>query len=96
MYASASCKPTSCKVIDFAACRRREKERLRKERLYFCLAIVPQYLSLASLLLYALLRLLLAGSVPFSYYMGPLTLLWPASFFFLLTSYIADILLWED
>ena len=23
MYASASCKPTSCKVIDFAACRRR-------------------------------------------------------------------------
>jgi len=96
MYASAPCKPTSCKVIDFAAYRRREKARLRRERLYFCLAIIPQYLSLASLLLYAVLRLLLAPTVPFSYYMGPLTLLWPAAFFFLLTSYLADIFLWED
>ena len=95
MYAS-TCKTTSCKVIDFSACRRREKARARKERLYFLLATVPQYLSLASLVLYAVLRVLLAPEVPFSYYMGPLSLLWPAAFFFLLTSYVADILLWEE
>jgi len=96
MYASAPCNPTTCKVIDFAAYRRREKARLRKERLYFLLAIIPQHLSLASLLLYAVLRLLLAPEVPFSYYMGPLTLLWPAAFFFLLISYVADLFLWEE
>lgn len=96
MYASAPCKPASCKVIDFAAYRRREKARIRKERLYFFLAVIPQYLSLAALVLYGVLRLLFAADVPFSYYVGPLTLLWPAAFFLLLTSYVADILLWED
>jgi len=95
MYASVSCKNPPCKVIDFALCRR-EKERRRRERLYFLLAIVPQRLSLASLVLYGVLRLLFAADVPFSYYMGPLTLLWPAAFFFLLLSYVSDLFLWKE
>lgn len=94
MSALVSCKRPPCKVIDFASVRR-EKERRRRERLYYLMAIVPQRLSLASLVLYGLLRLLFAADVPFSYYMGPLTLLWPAAFFFLLISYISDLFLWE-
>jgi len=87
---------SGCKVIDIRSYYHRQALRRRRETAYFLLAVVPQYLSLGALVLYGLLRVTLAGHIPFSYYVGPLTLLWPISFFFLLTSYVCDILLWEE
>ena len=88
-------RPT-CTMIDFTA-RRRERERQRRrQQLYFLLALVPQRLALAALVLYGVLRLLLAPEVPFSYYTGPLSILWPLAFCLLLTSYISDCLLWRE
>ena len=84
------------KLVDltpyYLAQRRR---RRRRERLYRLLALLPQDLSLGLLILYGVLRLLLAPQVPFSYYVGPLTLLWPASFLLLTVSYTAHCLLWD-
>ena len=64
--------------------------------LHTLLALWTQYLSLAVLLLYALLRVVLAGSIPLGQYSGPLSLLWPLSFLLLLTSYCSDLLLWRE
>ena len=87
---------SNCTVIDFAA-RRRERERQRRrQQLYFLLALVPQRLALAALVLYGVLRLLLAPEVPFSYYTGPLSTLWPLAFLLLLVSYVSDGLLWQE
>ena len=87
---------SNCTVIDFAA-RRRERERERRRALwYFLLALVPQRMALAALVLYGVLRLLLAPEVPFSYYTGPLSILWPVAFFLLLISYVSDCLLWRE
>ena len=88
-------RPT-CTVICLAE-RRREREQTRRQaRRYFLLALVPQRLALAALILYGILRLLLAPEVPFSYYTGPLWALWPLAFLFLLVSYISDCVLWWE
>jgi len=58
--------------------------------LYFYFALLPQYMALGTLVLYGLLRLLLTPHVPFSYYVGPLSILWPVAYVFLLVSYTAD------
>ena len=85
-----------CVVIDWNT-RRRERERARRQaRRYFLLALVPQRLALAALVLYGILRPLAAPEVPFSYYTGPLSILWPLAFLFLLVSYISDLLLWRE
>ena len=84
---------TSCRVLEFPGAARRR--RRRRQRLYFFLAVVPQDLSLGVLALYGLLRLLLTPQIPFSYYLGPLTLLWPLAFLLLAVSYTAHCLLWE-
>ncbi len=63
--------------------------------LYTVLALWCQYLSLAALVVYALLRLLLTPDVPLGHYSGILELLWPVSYVLLLTSYIADHVLWQ-
>ena len=85
------------KLVDltpyYLAQRRR---RRRRERLYRLLALLPQDLSLGLLILYGVLRLLLAPQVPFSYYTGPLSILWPLAFLSLLTSYISDCVLWRE
>ena len=87
---------SACTIIDLAACRRQRARARRQQRLYFLLALVPQRLALAALALYGVLRLLLAPEVPFSYYTGPLSALWPLAFLLLLTSYAADCALWRD
>ena len=87
---------SACTVIDFSACRRGRARTRRRQRLYFLLALVPQRLALAALILYGILRLLLAPEVPFSYYTGPLWALWPLAFLFLLVSYISDCVLWWE
>ena len=70
--------------------------RERREKLYVIFALTPQYMALGALLLYALLRVLLTPQVPFSYYVGPLVLLWPAAYLLLLLSYVSDKLLWDE
>ena len=82
---------STCKAV-----RNPQRRQARRERLYFLLALLPQYLSLGALTLYALLRLLLAPEIPFSCYTGPLVLLWPAAYLLLLLSFLSDRLLWED
>ena len=44
----------------------------------------------------AALRLLLTPQVPFSCYIGPLSVLWPLAFGLLLLSYVSDCLLWRE
>ena len=87
---------SACTVIDLARHRRQRARIRRRQRLYFLLALIPQRLALAALVLYGVLRLLLAPGVPFSYYTGPLSALWPLAFVLLLTSYVSDCLLWRD
>ena len=87
---------SACTVIDLEAYRRERARRRRRERLYYLLAIVPQRLCLGTLVLYALLRAVAAPEVPLTCYTGPLFLLWPLAFLFLLVSYVSDWLLWED
>ena len=87
---------SACAVIDFTACRRKKARQRRMQRLYFLLALVPQRLTLSVLALYGVLRLVLTPQVPFSYYTGPLSALWPLAFLLLLTSYISDCILWRE
>ncbi len=88
-------RPT-CTVIDFTAHRRMRVRERRRALWYFLLALLPQRLAMAVLGLYGVLRLLLAPEVPFSYYTGPLSILWPVAFFLLLISYVSDCLLWRE
>ena len=87
---------SACTVINLAAYRRNKTRERRRQRLYVLLALVPQRLALAALLGYTILRPVLAPDVPFSYYSGPLSALWPLAFLLLLTSYVSDCLLWRD
>ena len=84
------------KVIDLAPYLRRRRRDRRRAALHTVLAVWTQYLSLGCLLLYAALRPLLGGGAALGTYSGPLFLLWPASFFLLLTSYCSDLLLWQE
>ena len=43
-----------------------------------------------------MLRLTLFDAAPLGAYSGPLALLWPISFLLLLTSYVSDLLLWQE
>lgn len=86
---------STCTVIQLESHRQSRAQR-RREKLYYLLAIIPQRLALGTLILYALLRVLIAPDLPPTYYTGPLFLLWPLAFFFLLVSYISDWLLWEE
>lgn len=86
---------STCAVIQLES-RLRDRARRRRQVLYYLLAIIPQRLCLGTLVLYALLRLLVAPDLPLTYYTGPLFLLWPLAFLFLLVSYISDRLLWEE
>lgn len=102
MACPASVRPTisaptgaPSKVIDLSPYLRRRRRDRRQAVLHTILAVWTQYLSLASLVLYALLRAILAGGVPLGQYSGPLALLWPLSFLLLLTSYCCDLLLWR-
>ena len=87
---------STCSMIDLASYRREKARERRRARRYFLLALVPQRLALAALILYGILRLQLAPEVPFSYYTGPLWALWPLAFLFLLVSYISDCVLWWE
>ncbi len=82
-------------VIDLTPYLQQRKRSRRRQRLYTPLALWTQYASLGALALYALLRLALCPQVPLGQYSGPLAALWPTSFLLLLTSYLADRLLWE-
>ncbi len=84
------------RVIDLSPYLRRRRRDRRRAALHTVLAIWTQYLSLGCLLLYAALRPLLGGGAALGTYSGPLSLLWPASFFLLLTSYCSDLLLWRE
>ena len=72
------------KVIDLTPCLRRR----RRAALYAPLALWAQYLSLAVLVLYGLLRLVICPGTPLGAYSGPLFLLWPLSYLLLLTSWV--------
>ena len=90
-------RPTGAsKVIDLTPYFRRRRRDRRQAALHTILAVWTQYLSLGCLVLYAVLRLPLGGGTPLGTYSGPLALLWPASFFLLLTSYCSDLLLWQE
>lgn len=86
----------TAKVIDFAPYLLRSRRDHRREQLYTVLALWTQYASLGALVLYGLLRLVLCPGVAPGCYSGPLALLWPLSFAFLLTSYVSDLLLWRE
>ena len=85
----------SAKVIDLTPCRAQVRRAGRREAVRDLLPLWTQYLSLGALLLYGLLRAALCPGVPLGTYSGPLALLWPASFFLLLASYVSDHLLWR-
>lgn len=84
------------KVIDLTPYLDRARQERRRDRLYTICALWTQYLSLAVLLLYGLLRMTVCRHVALGCYSGPLALLWPVSFVLLLTSYLSDRLLWRE
>ena len=84
------------KVIDLTPYLRQQRKSRHQELAYTLLALWTQYLSLGALLFYGLLRMLLTPQVPLGTYSGPLALLWPVSYILLLSSYVADRLLWRD
>lgn len=84
------------KVIDLTPHLQRRRRNRRQAVLHMILALWTQYLSLGCLLLYALLRVVLTGSIPLGQYSGPLAVLWPISYFLLLASYSFDKLLWRE
>ncbi len=83
-------------VIDLTPYLAEARRDRRRERLYTVCALWTQYLSLAVLLLYGLLRLTVCRHAALGCYSGPLALLWPLSFALLLTSYLSDLLLWRE
>lgn len=85
MYPS---KPS--KVIDLTARLRQARHR----QICILLALWSQYLSLAVLVLYGLLRAVVCCGTPLGTYCGPLVLLWPLSYALLLASWGTD-LLWK-
>ena len=90
-------RPTGAsKVIDLTPYFQRRRRSRRRAALHTVLAVWTQYLSLGCLLLYALLRVVLTGSIPLGQYSGPLAVLWPISYFLLLASYSFDKLLWRE
>ena len=80
------------KVIDLTPHLQRRRRNRRQAVLHTVLALWTQYLSLGCLLLYALLRVVLTGSIPLGQYSGPLAV----SYFLLLASYSFDKLLWRE
>jgi len=71
------------------------RNRLRS-RLHTVLALWTQYACVGTLLLYALLRVAVCPMIPLGRYSGPLAILRPVAFLLLLTSYVSDILLWQE
>ena len=63
------------KVIDLTPHLQRRRRNRRQAVLHTVLALWTQYLSLGCLLLYALLRVVLTGSIPLGQYSGPLAVL---------------------
>lgn len=84
------------RVIDLTPYLEENRRSRRRDQLYTLLALRTQQLSAAALALYGLLRLTVCRSAPVGQYSGPLSLLWPAAFFLLLTSYVSDWLLWRE
>ena len=82
-------------VIDLTPYLAKARQDRRRDRLYTVCALWTQYMSLAALVLYGLLRLTVCRHVALGCYSGPLALLWPLSFALLLTSYLSDLLLWR-
>ena len=83
-------RTASEKIIDLTPLfRQRHLEDLRL-RACTVLALWTQYLSLAVLVLYGLLRLVICPGTPLGAYSGPLFLLWPLSYLLLLTSWVTD------
>ena len=95
-HPASACAAAPSRVIDLTPHLRRRRRDRRQALLHTILAVWTQYLSLGCLLLYAALRPLLGGGAALGTYSGPLSLLWPASFFLLLTSYCSDLLLWQE
>lgn len=81
------------KIIDLTP---RFRSIRRQALAHTLLAVWTQYLSLAALALYGLLRLTVCAAIPVGHYHGGLILLWPAAYLLLLTSYVADLLLWRE
>ena len=86
----------STTVIDLTPYLLRSARERARDALYTVLALWTQYLAIGVLGLYGLLRLLLYPEIPAGCYTGPLALLWAASFFLLLTSYVSDLVLWRE
>ena len=95
-HPASACAAAPSRVIDLTPHLRRRRRDRRQAVLHTVLALWTQYLSLGCLLLYALLRAILAGDVALGQYSGPLAALWPASYFLLLASYSFDKLLWRE
>ncbi len=89
-------RTTPQKVIDLTPYLVQTRRARRRDQLYTVLALWTQYLSLAVLILYGLLRLTVCRGAALGCYSGPLALLWPLSFALLLTSYVSDLLLWRE
>jgi len=89
-------RTVSAKVIDLTPHLAQARRSRLRDRMYTVLALWTQYMSLGALVLYALLRLTLFDAAPLGRYSGPLALLWPISFALLLTSYVSDLLLWQE
>ena len=78
------------KIIDLTPYLRQTRSYRRRELAYTLLALWTQYLSLGALVLYGLLRLAVCPEIPLGAYIGPLAVLWPASYALLLVSCCAD------
>ena len=87
---------TANRVIDMTAYFEQTRRNRRQDKLHTVLALWTQYLSIAALVLYALLRLVLHTGTPVGTYSGPLAVLWPVAFVFLAVSYFSDIFLWRE
>ena len=87
---------TASRVIDLTDRFQYLRRDRRRARLHTVLAVWTQYGSIAALATYGLLRIFLRVGAGVGRYSCPLDLLWPLSFLLLLTSYVSDILLWQE
>jgi len=84
------------KVIDMTGYFHSRRRNRRQDALHRVLALWTQYMAVAALALYGLLRMTFFRQAAIGTYSGPLALLWPISFVLLLASYVFDLLLWRE
>jgi len=87
---------TASRIIDMTGHFTQARRSRRRAQMHTVLALWTQYGAIGALIAYFLLRALMYPALAAGQYSGPLALLWPLSFLLLLTSYVSDLLLWQE